>query len=85
VFWHGLQLGHRIVIFIILLNFFKGALFITGTFVANFNNGFSGLARYKELYYSLHPVTLTTFTVATFFFAEQAISYNPNKYKKDSA
>jgi hypothetical protein len=39
-----------------------------GTFIANFKNGFSGIALYKELYYALHPVTLTTFTVATYLF-----------------
>jgi hypothetical protein len=55
-----------------------------GTFIANFKNGFSGIALYKELYYALHPVTLTTFTVATYLFNDQAISYNPEKFKRDS-
>lgn len=85
VFWHGLNVGQRLVIFIIPLNLFKGALYMMGTLIANFNNGYSGVALYKEFYYALYQVLLTTFTVATFLYYDNYISFNPDKYKKDSS
>jgi P-type E1-E2 ATPase len=44
VFVHGMPFGQRMIIFLIPMNLFKGLIYCTGTFVANFYNGFSGVA-----------------------------------------
>ena len=66
------------------INLFKGLIFCTGTFFANFHNGFSGLAIYQGYYYALHPVLLTTITVSVFLFHNQPISKNPLKFTNDA-
>ena len=73
------------IIFMIPMNLFKGLIYITGVFIANFVNGFSGLALYIGFYYALHPVTLTTITVATFLYADNTISRDPSKFTRDSS
>jgi magnesium-transporting ATPase (P-type) len=84
VFCHGMQFGQKMIIFMIPLNLFKATIYISGTFIANFFNGYSGVALFKGFYYSLHPVTLTTITVCTFLYADISVSRNPNKYTRDS-
>ena len=83
VFHHGLPFGYNLVIYMIPINLFKGLIFCTGTFFANFHNGFSGLAIYQGYYYSMHPVLLTTITVSVFLFHNQPFSKNPLKFTKD--
>lgn len=84
VFWHGRQFGTKAVTFLIPLNLFKGFIFTGPVFFAQFDNGFSGLAIFNDFYYSLFNVWLTTFSCATFVWTDQDISFNFNKYKKDS-
>lgn len=77
VFWHGLAFGHKFIIYIIPMNLFKGAIFVTGVLIANFYNGFSGMALFKDFYFSLYPVSMTPITVTGFLLINKAFSFNP--------
>jgi hypothetical protein len=68
----------------IFLNLLKGSLFAFGVWVANCNNGFSGLQTVKEFYFALAPVTMTTATVAAMAAFDQYLPFNEEKYKRDS-
>ena len=58
------------------MNLFKGAIFVLGVFVANFNNGFSGLALFKDFYFSLYPVSLTVTSVGIYLIVDKPITFN---------
>jgi hypothetical protein len=76
--------GQKMVIFMIPLNLFKGLLYCTGTFLANFYNGYSGIALYQDYYYALHPVLLTTITVCAYLSYDNSVSRDNSKFTFDS-
>ena len=67
------------------MNLFKGAIFVTGALIANFYNGFSGVALFKDFYYSLYPVSLTVVTASIFLVIDKPFTFNPNKLSEKDA
>ena len=72
------------LIYLIPLSLFKGLIFCSGTFIANFINGYSGVALYQGYYYAMYPATLTTITICGFLIFDQSFSKNPSKFNKTS-
>ena len=58
------------------MNLFKGAIFVTGVLIANFYNGFSGVALFKDFYFSLYTVSMTVVTVGIFLVIDKPFTFN---------
>jgi len=46
-------------------------------------NGFSGLNFCDNYYYALYNITNTMFGIAYYFFGDQDVSFNPEKFERE--
>ena len=72
------------MIYIVVLNLFKGIIFTIPVFYSNMENGFSGIPIYDDFYYSLFNVLLSTITVTAYIWMDQSVSFNHEQYSSTS-